>query len=159
MVADSTGGIYFRPESKGQQILVGSIRPEDEQERVEDPDAVRPGIDEQSRLRLLHGHGFKLAPAIGSMIAQLLTGTRLEGDTDVSPDFLSIHRDSLAVNRNERAGLAFRAVPAVGRGALPAGSIQNYRHLKRCKPYIYAYLAQVAPTSARIDCHLPSGRV
>lgn len=145
MVADAIGGIYFRPESNGQQILVGSIRPEDEQERVDDPDALRPGVDEQARLRLLHGlhhripglahqgrvtsvvgmytmneqdvhpvvgptdlqgyyvangfsgHGFKLAPAIGSMIAQLLTGTRLEGDTDVSPAFLSIHRDSLAV--------------------------------------------------------------
>jgi sarcosine oxidase subunit beta len=145
MVADAIGGIYFRPESKGEQILVGSIRPEDEQERVDDPDAVRPGMDEHARLRLLHGlhhripslshqgrvtsvvgmytmneqdvhpvvgatdllgfyvangfsgHGFKLAPAIGSMIAQLLTGTRLEGDTDVSPAFLSIHRDSLAV--------------------------------------------------------------
>ena len=37
MAGDSTG-IYFRPESGGQQVLIGSFLPEDEEEVIDDPD-------------------------------------------------------------------------------------------------------------------------
>jgi glycine/D-amino acid oxidase-like deaminating enzyme len=43
------------------------------------------------------GHGFKLAPAIGSLIAQALTGERSEFDTDVSARFLAFDREPIAV--------------------------------------------------------------
>ncbi|HIE21099.1 MAG TPA: FAD-binding oxidoreductase, partial [Acidimicrobiia bacterium] len=36
--ADASTGIYFRPESGGQQVLVGSVLAEDEEEVVDDPD-------------------------------------------------------------------------------------------------------------------------
>ena len=43
------------------------------------------------------GHGFKLAPAVGSLIAQAITGSRLEEDVDVPLDFLSIDRAPISV--------------------------------------------------------------
>lgn len=38
------------------------------------------------------GHGFKLAPAIGSLIAQAVTGAKIAGDTTVDANFLSFDR-------------------------------------------------------------------
>ncbi|MFV1991798.1 MAG: NAD(P)/FAD-dependent oxidoreductase, partial [Acidimicrobiales bacterium] len=145
MVGDTLSGIYFRPESNGQQILIGSVRPEDEEESVAEPDKLNLQIDEDLKQRMLYGlhhrlpglehrgrvtgvaglytmneqdvhpvvgpthvdgfyvangfsgHGFKLAPAVGSLMAQILTGETIEGDTTVSHEFLSIERESLAV--------------------------------------------------------------
>jgi sarcosine oxidase subunit beta len=45
VVGDGSGGVYFRPEASGQNILVGSIREEDEQEIVADPDDFNNNID------------------------------------------------------------------------------------------------------------------
>jgi sarcosine oxidase subunit beta len=145
LVADAGGGIYFRPESGGQQLLVGSIRGEDERELVPDPDHYDRALDDAMQQRLLHalhhrlpslphrgrvtgvaglytitdedmhpvvgptelegfvvangfsGHGFKLAPAVGSMVARWLTGKHADFDTDVPIEFLSIDRASLTV--------------------------------------------------------------
>ena len=145
LVADAAGGIYFRPEAGGQQLLVGSIRGEDERELVTDPDCDDTGIDEEMRLRLLEslhhrlpelarrgrvtgiaglytitdedmhpvvgptdlegfvvangfsGHGFKLAPAVGGLVARWLTGDTAEFDPQVPTDFLAADRASLAV--------------------------------------------------------------
>ena len=38
------------------------------------------------------GHGFKLAPAIGSLLARMITGTSAEFDTGIRTDFFSIGR-------------------------------------------------------------------
>jgi glycine/D-amino acid oxidase-like deaminating enzyme len=140
VVADQSGGVYFRPETGGQQILVGSIREEDEQEEVPNPDDLNPNIDaafRDTKIYSLHhripslpyrggmtgiaglytvnvedvypiigptelegfvvangfsGHGFKEAPSVGSMIAQWLTGERLDHDTDADMGFFSISR-------------------------------------------------------------------
>lgn len=43
------------------------------------------------------GHGFKLAPMVGSMIAQAITGATRPFDTDLPISFLSIDREPLAV--------------------------------------------------------------
>jgi sarcosine oxidase, subunit beta len=45
------------------------------------------------------GHGFKLAPAIGSLVAQEMTGVRLSFDTDVDPTFLSFGRRPIRLQR------------------------------------------------------------
>lgn len=138
--ADSSTGVYFRPESAGQQILVGSVLAEDEEEDVDDPDNFKKVADAefvQMKLAAFHhripsleprgnvsgiaglytinredvhpivgptgvegfwvangfsGHGFKLAPAIGSMVAQAVSGETTDFDTDVSMDFLSVDR-------------------------------------------------------------------
>lgn len=143
--ADSSTGIYFRPESGGQQVLVGSVRPEDEEEVVDDPDNFKrsPDVDfTQMKLAALHhrvpdleargnvsgiaglytvnredvhpivgptdvdgfwvangfsGHGFKLAPAIGSMVAQAVTGETMAMDTDVPMTFLGNHREPIDI--------------------------------------------------------------
>jgi sarcosine oxidase, subunit beta len=141
--ADSSAGIYFRPESGGQQVLVGSVLPEDEEEVVDDPDDFKRVPDQEFtalKLAAFHhripdleargqvsgiaglytinredvhpvvgpsgrdgfwvangfsGHGFKLAPAIGSMVAQAVTGERSDFDTDVPMDFFSVDREPL----------------------------------------------------------------
>lgn len=145
MIADSAGGIYFRPDGDGSQILVGSIRMDDEQERVPKPDQFRVNLDDDRKTRMLHGlhhrlpslehrglvtglaglytmneddvhpvlgpthidgyfvsngysgHGFKLGPAVGNLLAQIMTGSVVAGDVAVDHDFLSIGRKSLAV--------------------------------------------------------------
>jgi sarcosine oxidase subunit beta len=145
LVADASGGMYFRPESGDQQILIGSIREEDEQEIVEDPDDFDRSDDPEYReaklLGLHHripvlphrgrvsglsglytmnqddvhpilgptelegflaangfsGHGFKLAPMVGSMLAQHITGKRAPFDTDIPISFLAVDRAPLDV--------------------------------------------------------------
>ena len=145
MVADAAGGVYFRPDNNGQQILVGSTRSEDETEIIDDPDSYKTAADEDAKQRLLHGlhhripslqhrgqvtgvagiytinqqdvhpvlgkthiegyyvsngysgHGFKLGPAVGNLLAQIITGTVVEGDVDVDHSFLSIDRKPLTV--------------------------------------------------------------
>lgn len=137
--ADPAGGIYFRPQNRGRQIVVGSILEEDERETV-DPSEFDGGVDTlfaaaklhalQHRVRgldALHGvrgysglytmnvadvhpvigrtpvpgyyvangfsgHGFKLAPAIGSLIAQVIAGTDLQEEDATAAEFLSYAR-------------------------------------------------------------------
>ncbi len=138
--ADAAGGLYFRPQSAGQQLIVGSTAHADEQEQVHDPDAFDRFTDVAFREKILHslhhripslpyrgritgysglytvnaqdmhpvvgptpveglfvangfsGHGFKLAPAIGSLLAQLITGETAAFDTQVSADYLAWDR-------------------------------------------------------------------
>jgi glycine/D-amino acid oxidase-like deaminating enzyme len=145
VVGDLSSGIYFRPESRGQQILLGSTRPEDERERVADPDAFDRSVDPDFRGSKLHGlhhrlsslphrgrvaglaglytineqdvhpvigptalegylvangfsgHGFKLAPSVGSLIAQHVTGRRVASDTEVPLVFLGVDRAPLVL--------------------------------------------------------------
>lgn len=145
MVIDSAGGIYFRPENHGQQILVSTVRGEDERELVSDPDHYNQWLDadmKQQFLYALHhrvptlpyqgrvtgtagiytindedmhpiigptdlegfivangfsGHGFKLAPAVGGMVAGWLTGEPADLDPDVPIDFFAVNRPSLAL--------------------------------------------------------------
>jgi glycine/D-amino acid oxidase-like deaminating enzyme len=44
------------------------------------------------------GHGFKLAPAIGSMMAQALGGSPMEFDTRVGMEFLSVDRQPIGTD-------------------------------------------------------------
>lgn len=137
---DLTGGIYFRPQGRGREIIVGSVREEDEREFIADPDDyARYADDDFVRLRLhalqhrlpglaprgpvrgysglytinradvhpvvgrteiagfyiangFSGHGFKLAPAIGSLLARVIAGPGGPFDTDVDLSFLAIDR-------------------------------------------------------------------
>jgi len=143
VAADSTTGIYFRPESGGRQVLIGSVSAEDEKEVVDDPDDFKraPGAEfTQVKLAAFHhrvpsleprgdpsgiaglytvnredvhpvvgptgvdgfwvanglsGHGFKLAPAVGSMVAQAITGEKAGFDTDVPMEVFSVDRDPI----------------------------------------------------------------
>ena len=143
--ADLTTGIYFRPSKSGQQIIVGSVLEEDEQETVDDPDDYARYADDDFIRQKLHalqhrlpelsykgsirgysglytvnssdvhpvvgptplqgfyvaagfsGHGFKLAPAIGGMVARLLTGDTAPLDTDVSYKSIAYDRSPLEI--------------------------------------------------------------
>lgn len=143
--ADSSTGIYFRPESGGAQVLVGSVAAEDEEEIVANPDTFKRSPDvefTQIKLAAFHhrvpalepkgntsgiaglytinredvhpvvgptgvdgfwvangfsGHGFKLAPAIGSMVGQAVSGSSIEFDTDVPMSFFSVDRQPIGV--------------------------------------------------------------
>jgi glycine/D-amino acid oxidase-like deaminating enzyme len=141
--ADGSTGIYFRPESRGQTVLVGSVLAEDEEEVVDDPDDFKrvpdadfteiklaafhhrvPGLEARGNVSGIaglytinredvhpvvgpsgvdgfwvangfSGHGFKLAPAIGSMVAQEVTGVSMDFDTDVPIGFFSVDREPI----------------------------------------------------------------
>lgn len=143
--ADATTGIYFRPESGGQQLLLGSVSAEDEEEIVDDPDHFKSVPDAeftQMKLAAFHhrmpsleprgdvsgiaglytinredvhpvlgpsgvdgfwvangfsGHGFKLAPAVGSMVAQAISGENTDFDTDVPMEFFAVDREPIDV--------------------------------------------------------------
>ena len=143
VTADLEGGIYFRTQNRGQQLIVGSVLEEDEREVVTNPDEFDRDADEDFRhvkLHILHhrlpglasrgkvlgycglytmnrddvhpvvgateiegfwvangfsGHGFKLAPAIGSMVAAALTGDRLASDTPIPIDFFAVDREPI----------------------------------------------------------------
>ncbi|MEX2133060.1 MAG: FAD-dependent oxidoreductase [Acidimicrobiia bacterium] len=148
--ADFSTGCYFRPESGGQQVLIGSVRAEDEEEIVDDPDNFKRVPDAeftQMKLAAFHhrvpaleprgqvsgvaglytinredvhpvvgpthvdgfwvangfsGHGFKLAPAVGSMIAREVSGETLPLDTDVPMSFFAADRAPIAVATKSR---------------------------------------------------------
>ena len=145
VTADLAGGIYFRTQNNGRQLVIGSVREEDEREVVDDPDDFQTETDhdfEALNLHVLHhrlpglpasgpirgycglyttnledvhpvlgptgldgywvangfsGHGFKLAPAIGSMLARALTGETCDFDTDVPLSFLAVDREPIGV--------------------------------------------------------------
>ena len=142
---DLVGGIYFREQNRGQQIVMGSTLEEDEHEVV-DPSNYNNWVDDEFKIPKLHalkhripdlprnltvagytglytvnqtdvhpvvgvteidglfvcngfsGHGFKIGPAIGSLLAQQITGDILDFDTQVSPDFLAFNRTPLSVD-------------------------------------------------------------
>ena len=144
--ADSSAGIYFRPESGGRSLLVGSVLAEDEEEIVDDPDDFKRSPDAdftQMKLAAFHhrvpaleargdvsgiaglytinredvhpivgptgvdafwvangfsGHGFKLAPAVGSMVAQAVTGQSGAFDTDVPMSFFAVDREPIELD-------------------------------------------------------------
>ncbi|MEO1041469.1 MAG: FAD-dependent oxidoreductase [Pseudomonadota bacterium] len=141
--ADPAGGIYFRTQSQGQKIVIGSLLPSDEQERVSDADNFDRSADDIFVAQKLHalahrlpsfnyegqinhysglytvntldmhpvvgstpitnyfiangfsGHGFKIAPAIGQLLAKQITGISAPGDTNTNPSFLSWHREPI----------------------------------------------------------------
>ncbi len=139
---DMVGGIYFRSQNQGAQIVLGSTLEQDERQAV-NPDDYDGMVDEefkQAKLHALHhripalpyhgrisgycglytvnlndvhpivgetairgfhvangfsGHGFKLAPAIGSILAQTITGLSADFDTLAPLDFLGYDRAPL----------------------------------------------------------------
>ena len=145
VTVDMPGGIYFRTQNRGQQLIVSSVLEQDEREVIENPDdflQVPDNSFELEKLHLLHhrlpgltyqgkvtgycglytvnmddvhpvlgpteiegfwlangfsGHGFKLAPAIGSLIAQAITGESASYDCAVPFSFLSVDREPMAL--------------------------------------------------------------
>ncbi len=145
VTADIAGGIYFRTQANGRQLVIGSVREADEREAVADPDDFQTEVDEDFEVLNLHvlhhrlpelpsrgrirgycglytinredvhpilgpteiegfwvangfsGHGFKLAPAIGAMLAQALTGEQRDFDTDIPLSFLAVDREPIDV--------------------------------------------------------------
>lgn len=142
---DQVGGVYFREQNRGQQIVVGSAREEDEREVV-DPSDYNDWIDDDFKASRLHalqhripaltesirvmgytglytvnqrdvhpvvgesgidgfhvangfsGHGFKIAPAVGSLLAQQITGNSVDFDTGIDPGFLAFDREPIQVD-------------------------------------------------------------
>ena len=88
VVGDGSSGIYFRPESAGQQILVGSLLEEDEQEVV-DPDSYSAIADRSFvdlKIHLLH-HRIPSLPHRGSVsgMAALYTINRQDVHPIIGP--------------------------------------------------------------------------
>ena len=151
---DFSAGIYFRTQNRAQQLVIGSIRPEDEQESVDDPDTYERLADDDFAASVLHAfqhripafsyqgsirgysglykvnrddvhpvvgetpiggyyvangfssHGFKLAPAIGALLARQITGEPGAFDTGVSSEFLANGPIAVDARRKVGAGLS-----------------------------------------------------
>lgn len=113
VVGDGSAGIYFRPEASGQNILVGSIREEDEQEVVDDPDDFNNNIDTAFRDVKIHGlhHRIPSLPYRGQMtgLAGMYTMNfedvhEVVGPTDVEGFIVA----------NGFSGHGFKESPAIG---------------------------------------------
>lgn len=147
-VCDIEHGVYFRPQLASGQILVSTVRPEEEREVVANADDFNRAADPEMRQRylsVLHermpsleprgpvshysalytanmddghpiigatpvpgyyiangfsGHGFKIAPVSGALLAQAITGlTTSEYDTSSDHAFLSPMRQPLGENK------------------------------------------------------------
>jgi len=113
VVADSSGGIYFRPEAGGQQILVGSIREEDEQEIVEDPDVFNGNIDAAFRDVKIHAlhHRIPSLPYRGHItgVAGLYTMNVEDVHSVIGPTSLEGF-----IVANGCSGHGFKESPSVG---------------------------------------------
>lgn len=113
VVADSSGGIYFRPEAGGQQILVGSIREEDEQEVVADPDVFNGNIDAAFRDVKIHAlhHRIPSLPYRGQ-----ITGVAGMYDMNIEDVHAVIGPTPLEgfIVANGFSGHGFKESPAVG---------------------------------------------
>lgn len=140
---DLQAGIYFRGQNQGQQVLVSTIRGEDEREVVADPDTLQTAHDHEFEITNMHalhhripglpargrirgycgmytmnrddvhpvvgatevygywlangfsGHGFKLAPAVGAMVAQGITGTVHDDDSAVPATLFAVGREPI----------------------------------------------------------------
>lgn len=143
VTVDMAAGIYFRTQNRGQQLLVSSVREEDERETVGNPDNFLKVADDLFRAEKLHllqhrlrgfsvdgkvrdycglytlnqvdvhpvvgpwalegfwvangfsGHGFKLAPAIGALVARALVGSCSDFDSAMDPAYLSPDREPI----------------------------------------------------------------
>ncbi len=113
VVADSSGGVYFRPEAGGQQILVGSIREEDEREVVPDPDHFNGNIDAAFRDVKIHAlhHRIPSLPYRGQ-----ITGVAGMYDMNVEDVHPVIGRTALEgfIVVNGFSGHGFKESPSVG---------------------------------------------
>lgn len=145
VTVDVAAGIYFRTQNRGQQIIVSSVREEDEREAVDSADDFARYVDddfEREKLHALHhrlpalnfrnvrgysglytvnrsdvhpivgetriaglfaangcsGHGFKLAPAIGALLARRIAGDFPTFDTRISLEFLGVDRPPIRLD-------------------------------------------------------------
>jgi len=140
VTADIGAGIYFRTQNQGNQLVISTVREEDEQELVSNPENFSRVPDHEFQYINMHalshrlpdlsdrgsirgycglytinrddalpvvgpteikgywvangfsGHGFKIAPAIGSMLAKAISGSSGEFDCDVDSGYLVYDR-------------------------------------------------------------------
>jgi sarcosine oxidase, subunit beta len=113
VVGDDSGGIYFRPEASGQNILVGSIREEDEQEVVSDPDLFNNNIDAAWRDLKIHAlhHRIPALPYRGQITG--LAGMYTMNFEDVHAVVGPTELEGFIVC-NGFSGHGFKESPAIG---------------------------------------------
>lgn len=113
VLGDSSSGIYLRPEASGQQILVGSVLHEDEQEVVEDPDSFNNNVDASFRDTKIHAlhHRIPSLPHRGQITG--VAGMYTMNVEDVHPIVGPTAIEGFIV-ANGFSGHGFKESPAVG---------------------------------------------
>jgi glycine/D-amino acid oxidase-like deaminating enzyme len=112
VVGDAAGGVYFRPESAGQQLLMGSILEADEQEEA-DPDTYRRTADRgwvDTKIHALH-HRLPALPHRGT--PQGMAGMYTFNRVDVHPVIGPTAIEGFVVV-NGFSGHGFKESPMVG---------------------------------------------
>lgn len=111
--ADMQSGIYFRAQNRGQQLLVSSVREEDEQETVADPDRFLTVADDVFRLEKLHllQHRVRGLELRGSI--RDYCGLYTVNQADMHPVVGAYGPEGFFV-ANGFSGHGFKTAPAVG---------------------------------------------
>ncbi len=110
---DMAGGIYFRTQNRGQQLIVGSVLEEDEREVVTNPDEFQAETDtdfELEKLHILH-HRFPALPYRGQVRGYC--GLYTVNRDDVHPILGPTEVDGFWV-ANGFSGHGFKIGPAIG---------------------------------------------
>jgi len=113
VVGDESGGIYMRPEAGDSQILFGSIREEDEQEEIFDPDSFNQNIDAEFRDRKIHAlhHRIPALPYRGAITG--VAGLYTVNTEDVYPIVGPTEIEGFIVC-NGFSGHGFKEAPSIG---------------------------------------------
>ncbi len=111
--ADLGSGIYFRTQNRGQQIIVGSVREEDERERVVDPDNFLTVADEQFCREKLHLLQHRIPALRVGSAPRSYCGLYTVNEADVHPIVGPYGPEGLYV-ANGFSGHGFKAAPAIG---------------------------------------------
>ena len=122
---DMAGGIYFRPQNRGQQIIVGSVREEDEREAVGEPDDYARYVDDDFVRPVLHAlqHRLRIGDIRGPVRGY--SGLYTINRADMHPVVGATPVPGLHV-ANGCSGHGFKLAPAIG---------ANYRLAYHGEPY------------------------
>ena len=109
---DSVSGVYFREQNRGQQIIIGSTREEDEREVV-NPSNYNDWVDDKFKATRLHGFAHRFPNLPDNLKVTSYTGLYTVNQTDVHPVVgeTEIHGFYLA---NGFSGHGFKIAPAIG---------------------------------------------
>jgi len=111
--ADIQSGIYFRTQNRGQQLLVSSVREEDEQEQVDNPDHYLTVADDLFRLEKLHLLQHRVPGLVLDRSVRDYCGLYTVNQSDVHPVVGAYGPDGFFV-ANGFSGHGFKTAPAIG---------------------------------------------
>jgi glycine/D-amino acid oxidase-like deaminating enzyme len=110
---DFAGGIYFRTQNRGQQLVIGSTLERDEQETVDDPDQFNRLVDDEFTAARLHALQHRIPSFAYEGNITGYCGLYTVNRDDVHPLVGPTAVDGLLL-ANGFSGHGFKLAPAIG---------------------------------------------